>query len=176
MRGFTFIELLVAMGLLVSVVFGILQLVLSASRSVGVAKRLTVGTALADEKLEQLGGLVFSHDSAGVPVTDLQADVTIAPERPTSGVGLQPSPTDALDRNVTGYCDFLGPDGGWLGAGATLPAGTAFVRRWSIRSLVAAPAHALIIQVRVTDPEAAARRGMGPADITATTVRARWAP
>lgn len=176
MRGFTLVELLVAMGLLVSVVFSILQLVLSASRSLEIAKRVTVGAALADEKLEQLGGLVFSHDPAGVPVTDGQADVAIAPERPTSGMGLQPSPTDALDRNVTGYCDFLGPDGGWVGTGPTPPAGTAFVRRWSIRPLAAAPAHALIIQVRVTDPEAATRRGTGPADITATTVRARWAP
>jgi hypothetical protein len=111
-----------------------------------------------------------------MPVTDLQGDVTIVPERPTGGVGLQPSPSDALDRNVAGYCDFLGPHGGWLGAGAAPPAGTAFVRRWSIRPLAAAPAQALVIQVRVLDAEAAARGGTGPADVTATTVRARWAP
>lgn len=174
--GFSIVELLVAVGLLMTVVFGVLQLVIAARRLVGVAQGLTFGTALADEKLEQLRGLVFAHDSAGAPVTDEQADVTFVPERPTGGAGLRPSPSDALDRNVAGYCDFLGPGGGWLGAGAAPPAGAAFVRRWSIRPLDAAPAQAVVIQVRVLDAAAAARGGTGPADVTATTVRARWAP
>ncbi len=174
--GFSIVELAVAMGLLMTVVFAVLQLVVTVRRSGGVARQLTVGTALADEKLQQLRGLVFAYDSDGSPVTDEQADVTVVPQRPTGGAGLRPSPSDALDRNVDGYCDFLGPGGGWLGAGAGPPAGAAFVRRWSIRPLPAAPAQAVVIQVRVLAAEAAARNGAGSADVTATTVRARWMP
>jgi hypothetical protein len=173
-HGFSLVEALIAIALLTLVAWGVVQLVLSARRSVETARRVTVGSALAGEKLEQLRSLVFAYDAAGVPLTDLDTDLTVVPEVPGGGVGLQPSPADALQRNIDGYCDFLDGSGDAIAGGLPLPA-AAFVRRWSIRPLAAAPGDAQVIQVRVLDAGAARRSGRGGSDVSTTTVQARWA-
>jgi prepilin-type N-terminal cleavage/methylation domain-containing protein len=172
-HGFSLVELLLAMALLTLVAWGMVQLILSTRASVDVARRVTVGSALAGEKVEQLRSLVFAYDGAGTAVTDRETDLTVVPERPGGGVGLRSSPADALQRNVEGYCDFL--DGRGRAVAGVPSSGAAFVRRWSIRPLAAAPDDGLIIQVRVLDVIAAGRGGRGASDVVTTTVLARWA-
>ena len=50
---------------------------------------------------------------------------------------LTPSPAGALDRNTSGYVDYLDAYGRSLGGGESPPAGTVYVRRWSIERLPA---------------------------------------
>ena len=52
---------------------------------------------------------------SGVPRTDLDTDITVVPERPHGGTGLQPSPAGALGANTVGYVDYLDASGTSLG-------------------------------------------------------------
>jgi prepilin-type N-terminal cleavage/methylation domain-containing protein len=56
---------------------------------------------------------------------------------------------DALARNTADCCDFLDATGRLLGGGTSPPAGTAFIRQWSVDPLPASPDHVFVIQVRV---------------------------
>ena len=47
------------------------------------------------------------------------------------------------------YVDYLDRDGRWVGAGSQPPAGTAFVRRWSVSPLGVPGGDALLLQVVV---------------------------
>ena len=92
-------------------------------------------------------------------------------------MGLRPSPSDALDRNTAGYCDFLDAQGRPLGGGGvTPPVAASFVRRWSVIPLAASPANALLLQVRLLSPEAARQGSSEASAITLTTVRSRLSP
>ena len=114
-----------------------------------VARRTTVATVLAWQKLEQLQSLMFKFDDAGARLSDTTTDTTVVPERSTSGTGLSPSPAGALVQDTPGYCDFLDAGGRLLGGSVgAAPAATAYVRRWSIEPLPSADA--LLMQVSVT--------------------------
>jgi prepilin-type N-terminal cleavage/methylation domain-containing protein len=166
-RGFSLFEVLVSLS--------IVQIFVYTGRSTVVAREITLGGILAAQKLEQLRSLTFLYDEGGAPVGDEMADLAFDPERASGGAGLGVSPADALTRNVMGYCDFLDGRGGSLGGGTAAPSGTAFVRRWLVQPLEAAPAQGLVIQVRLTSLVAARRGGAGAADVTLTTVRSRLA-
>ncbi len=45
---------------------------------------------------------------------------------------MQPSPATSLTVDTVGFVDYLDAGGAWLAHGVQPPAGTAFVRRWSI--------------------------------------------
>jgi hypothetical protein len=76
-------------------------------------------------------------------------------------------------------CEFLDGHGRLLGAGATPPAGTAFVRRWSLDPLEADPDSAVVIQVVVTPYReglaAAPDHRRPPGEARLVSVRARRA-
>jgi hypothetical protein len=114
------------------------------------AKSTTTASILAQQKMEQLRGLTWGFDTLGLPVSDFSSDTTVIPEAPTGGTGLGPSPADALKTNHDGYSDFLDRYGYSLGGGATPPAGTVYIRRWSIEPLPANPNNTLVLQVLVT--------------------------
>ena len=173
--GFTVLELVVALAVLAVVVLSVLQVAIYTARAVAVARQLTFGALLAADKLEQLRGLAWAYDASGSPVGDTQTDVTVDPEQSTGGMGLRPSPSDALVRNVAGYCDFLDSHGRWLGGGTQPPRGPGFVRRWAIAPLGASP-DSLVIQVRAIDRATADRGGTSASDVTLTTLRTRTAP
>ena len=78
------------------------------------------------------------------------------------GPGLLPS--GPVAGAADGYIDYLDRDGAWIGTGPDPPAGTAFVRRWSVSPVPAAGPDALLLQVAVV--AASVRGGAG-----ATTVR-----
>jgi prepilin-type N-terminal cleavage/methylation domain-containing protein len=148
-RGFSLIETLVAIALLVTVAVSLAQLFSRGQQSNDRARAFSVAVVLAAEKMEQLRSLSWGFDLTGLPSSDRSADLTASPERPTGGVGLRASPAGALDRNIDGYCDFLNASGVSLGGGSSPPLNAAYIRRWAVAPLPADPANGLIIQVRV---------------------------
>ena len=150
-RGFSLVEVLVAMGLLTAVSLGVAQLFALSTRANVIAKGQTSTTAMAEQKLEQLRGLTWGFDIAGqgLPVSDTTTNLTVTP--PThDGSGLNPSPSDSLEQNSDGFVDFLDGGGQWVGTGTTPPATAVYIRRWSIQPLPTNPNNTLIIQVLVT--------------------------
>jgi type II secretory pathway pseudopilin PulG len=149
--GFTLVEVIFAMVILMSVCLGVVQLfALAAQANLG-AKGQTSTAVLAAEKMEQLRGLTWGFDTAGMglPLSDTTTDLSQDP--PTnSGTGLNPSPSGTLQTNTPGFVDFLDQYGRWVGTGSTPPAGAVYIRRWSIEPLPTNPNNTLIFQVMVT--------------------------
>ncbi len=150
--GFSLIEVTIATGLFITALAALAQMFVIASQSNLRAKTTTFATALAQQKMEQLRSLSWGYDSLGLPVSDITTDTTVTPERPTGGTGLAPSPEGTLLSNVAGYVDYLDVNGNSLGGGTNVPAGTAYIRRWSIEPLPTNPNNTLILQVLVIRP------------------------
>ena len=133
-RGFTLMEVLVAMALLSVAALGGIQLVAVATEMMSRARAHSLATGLAASRLEQLRSLRFEFDAAGIRVTDVATDVSVQPPSP-GGSGLTVSSGTPLDTNVAGAVDFLDRNGAWIGNGVVPPAGTAFIRRWAIEAI-----------------------------------------
>lgn len=134
-RGFTLVEVVAALSLLAVVGLSV-STALMAGRAVAVhGRERTIGRIAAESRLATLSSLAFhrSIDATGsvVAITDTTTDVTADPWT-AGGVGLQPSPADALWRDRAGYVDYLDMTGRALGAGADARARAAYVRRWTI--------------------------------------------
>jgi len=150
-RGFSLVEVLVAMGLLTVVSLGVAQLFALSTRANVIAKGATSTTAMAEQKLEQLRGLTWGFDLAGQGIPDSDTTTNLAVTPPThDGSGLNPSPSDSLEQNTDGFVDFLDGGGGWVGTGMTPPSSAVYIRRWSIQPLPTNPNNTLVIQVLVT--------------------------
>lgn len=121
-RGFSLLEVLCATTFLVVGLAALAQLVTLSTRVNSSAKAITVATISAAQKMEQL----------------------------LSDTSLSASPADSLTRNTGGYCDFADKQGRSLGEGSVPPAGTVYIRRWSIDALPADPANTFVLQVLVT--------------------------
>jgi prepilin-type N-terminal cleavage/methylation domain-containing protein len=148
-RGFSLIEVLVATVLATIATVALAGISLQTLRMNAAARSTTVSTMLASQKIEQIQSLMWAFDASGAPVADTSSDVTATPARPSGGVGLTPSPADALSVNRPGYCDFVDASGESLGGGASAPPGTQFTRRWSVDRLSSSD-DSLLIQVSVT--------------------------
>ena len=133
--------------LLATGVVSVAHLFVIATRANLSAQRQTFASTLAQEKMEQLRGLAWGFDDVGLPISDYETDLAVDPPDPDAGVGLSPSPGDALAANVNGYVDYLDRHGESLGGGETVPANTVYVRRWSIEPLPTNPNNTLILQV-----------------------------
>ncbi len=151
MRGFSLLEVLIAIGILAVGVTALAPLAAIAMHANAGAGTITSAALLAQDKMEQLRSLAWTLDAQGAPVSDLTTDVASWPNATGSGAGLAASPPDALEHDTAGYCDFVDSRGRLLGGGTTPPASAAYVRRWSIVPLPALPDRTLILQVRVTD-------------------------
>ena len=150
-RGFSLIEVVVAMGILTVVSLGVAQLFAASTRVNVMARSQTSTTMLAEQKMEQIRSLTWGFDTngEGLPVSDTASDLTVSPAT-QNGSGLNPSPTDSLERNTTGFVDFVDAGGEWVGTGSTPPGTAVYVRRWSIQPLPTNPNNTLVIQVLVT--------------------------
>jgi hypothetical protein len=149
--GFSFIEVMIAMMLIMIVAMGVAGLFGLAVTSTYAARNQTSTSTLAEQKMEQLRALTWGFDTEGqnLPVSDTTTDLSQSP--PTnSGGGLNPSPAGTLDANTAGYVDYLDGRGAWVGTGTTPPAAAVFIRRWSIRPLPTNPNNTLVMQVLVT--------------------------
>lgn len=171
--GLSLIELLIALTLLIVAVFGLAQLFAYSARAAQQGRALTAVSVLASQKLDQLRGLAFTYDAAGVRLTDTSTDTTTVPESPGGGMGLTPSGLASLDANTPGYCDFLDATGRVLGGGGTPASDATFVRRWTIEPLASDPQDSVWIHVRVLSRAAADRGAADPAAVTFSTLRTR---
>ena len=158
--GFSLIETMIATMLLATALAGTAQLIAVATKGNIAARRTTFATTLAQEKMEQLRGLAWGFDALGLPISDYRTNLTTDPAG-ADGVGLSPSPGDALSSNVMGYVDYLDGAGNSLGGGATPPLAAAYVRRWSIEPLPTNPNNTLIFQVLVFSAGDRANGGQG---------------
>lgn len=115
--GFTLIESLIAMAILVTAFAGLAQVILHAGKTASDDWRRQVASTAAQSKLEWLRSRRLAFDANGTEVTD---------------EALKDSPAGALERDVDGYHEVL-DDTGAPGEPATGHA-AAFVRRWSVVS------------------------------------------
>lgn len=136
--GFTLIEVLIASALAAAIATGIAHLVAIGLDSGRRAKEQTFTTTLAISKLEQLRALSWSY----VPGSEV-------PPVHRSDAELVGSPPGTLASSIPPYVDYLDDRGGWLGGGADPPPRAAYVRRWSVRPVSAAPDRTLILSVLV---------------------------
>jgi prepilin-type N-terminal cleavage/methylation domain-containing protein len=182
-RGFSLVEVLIAMAIFTAVSLGVAQLFAATGRANLIARGQTSTTAMAEQKMEQLRSLTWGFDleGLGLPVTDTSSNVAVYPQTQT-GSGLNPSPARSLIENTSGFVDYLDATGRWVGTGST-PAPTAvYIRRWSIEPLPTNPNNTIIIQVLVTPVVneasrvgSADRRTRMPGDALLTTVKTRKA-
>lgn len=148
--GFSLVETLVATALLATALVALAELFGIAARSNAIAKNGGMTMILAQQKMEQLKGLTWGFDAAGLPLSDTQTDTAQVPAVGTGGAGLSPSPAAALQANTNGYVDYLDATGKALGGGSSPPLNTAYIRRWSVEPLPTNPNNTLILQVLVT--------------------------
>ena len=170
-RGFTLVEVLVAMAVLSSATLGGVHLMAHATRAMHVARLQGTAALAASSRLDQLRSLRFEFDQDGQRVTDVSTDVTVDPPAP-GGNGLAPGGPASLDANVGGFVDFLDAAGAWVGNGPAAPRTAVFVRRWAIE----APAgpDLLVLQVLVrplANGPGAGRRQPGDARLVTARVR-----
>jgi len=181
--GFSIAETLIAVGILGTVAMGVAQLFAVATMSNVNAKLQTSATTLATQKMEQLRGLTWGFDTAGLglPLSDTTSNLATDPVS-LGGSGLNPSPGGTLDGNVAGYFDYLGTDGRWVGTGDPPPAGAVYLRRWSVEPLPTNPNNTLVLQVLVTSVTREAARNTTqpkrrtPGDAWLVSVKTRKAP
>jgi prepilin-type N-terminal cleavage/methylation domain-containing protein len=149
-QGFSLIEVLVATAILTIGVTALAQLVTIAMRVNASARATTSAVLLAQAKMEQLRSLAWGVDANGAPISDLTSDVAAMPDASSGGVGLTPSPPDALVAMRAGYYDFVDSSGHALGGGGAPPADARYLRRWSIEPVDAFAESTLTLRVRVT--------------------------
>jgi len=121
-RGFTIVEVLIALVLISVMAAGVASLVVMSARSSRDARTRATATLMAAQKMEQLRG---------------DAD------------GLAWSPADAADRTAPGYVDYLDATGSFVGTGAHAPPAAAYVRRWSVRPAVVTWCDCVVFTVAV---------------------------
>ena len=156
-RGFTLIEVLLAVALLSVAALGGVQLVAVAIQAVGAARTQTLAVILASARVEELRRLTFEFDDQGLHSTDLQTDLSTSPSS-AGGPGLAPG--GSVSANLNGYVDHLDHRGDWIGSGAAAPPGAAYVRRWSIAASITTP-DVLVLEVAVLPVAAQLTGGSG---------------
>jgi prepilin-type N-terminal cleavage/methylation domain-containing protein len=150
--GFTLVEVLVALALLVVVSVGVVRLFAVALEAGRVARDRTVAVSLATGKIEQLRSLEWRSelDPAGVLTTrtDTTSNLSVDPIV-AGGPGLSESPAGTLDASIPPYVDYLDRRGRWVGSGASPPANAVYVRRWAVHHLASDPDRTIALQVLV---------------------------
>lgn len=183
-RGFTLIEVLIAVSIFITIAIGVAQLIAAATRALRAAREHASAVILAAAKVDQLRSLAWAYEPAlpGVPAahrSDRTTDLS-DPDHAADGVGLQPSPPGSLASSMPPYVDYLDGSGRWIGNGGAPPPDAVFIRRWAITPLPSAPDRTLVLQVLVTTvrddrSRAAAWAGRAGVDVLLVSVRTRKA-
>src|SRR5262249_15875397 len=102
--GFSIAEVVVAMGILTAVSLGVAQMFALSTKANLVAGGSTSTTGLAEQKMEQLRSLTWGFDAngLGLPLSDMTSNIAVSPPQ-QDGTGLNPSPSDALEKNTPGF-------------------------------------------------------------------------
>jgi type II secretory pathway pseudopilin PulG len=151
-RGFTIVEVMVAILVTVITATGVAQLIAMAARGNLDARERTTAVLLAAQKLEQLRSLrwtVGERNARRVRLSDDRTNLALEPAT-SGGTGLLASPARSLEVSTAGFVDYLDASGEWVGTGTVPRPGTAFIRRWAITPWPEDPPDTLILQVRVT--------------------------
>jgi prepilin-type N-terminal cleavage/methylation domain-containing protein len=148
--GFSLIEVLVATGILAVALVSLAELFAISTKSNATAKNAGMTMILAEQKIEQLRGLLYGFDVSGLPIQDTQTDLAVYPPAASGGKGLGPSTENTIQNSVDGYVDYISSTGASLGGGTTVPAGTTYIRRWSVEPLPTNPNNVTVMQVLVT--------------------------
>lgn len=156
-RGFTLVEVLVAVLLLATLAVGAAALATAAGRAALGARTASSAQALARQKHEQLRALTWAVNEAGVPVTDNASNIS-GETATTGGPGTDVSPPGALDANLAGWSDYVDVDGRWVSAAALPSARASFARRWGIERLPDSGGATLVVRVVVTPIAWSSRR------------------
>jgi prepilin-type N-terminal cleavage/methylation domain-containing protein len=155
--GFSLLEVLVATAVFVVAVVALAQLFAVAIDANARARSMTLAALLAQQKMEELVAAFSQQD--------------------VNGAILDVSPAGALDRNTSGYCDYVDQRGQSLGGGIAPPPGAAYLRRWSLDPLPVYPDSTRILQVVATRSRGAADAAsavtMRPDTTRLITVRTR---
>src|SRR5712691_8188521 len=138
-----------ATGIMATALVALAQMVAISVANNTSARTGTYAAVLAEQKMEQLRGLMWGYDALAAPLSDASTDTALPIESPAGGAGLTPSPANALTSNIAGYVDYVDRFGNILGGGETPPENTMYVRRWSIEPLPSNPGNTLILQVLV---------------------------
>jgi hypothetical protein len=123
-RGFSILEAVIAIGIMTSAVVVLGGVMATATANNLLARNVSVASVAAVQKIEQLRTIEW--DGAAL------------------------SPTQSLDENMSGWVEFLDSGGVVIGGTTTPPAGTVFIRRWSVAPHAAAVDDARVIEVLVT--------------------------
>lgn len=133
-RGFTLLEVLVALVLVAITAAGVAGLFSVAMRDARAARDQTATALMAMAKMEELRALTWRFDAlTGAPQSDLTTDLSRSPPD-SSGTGLS-STAATLERNTPGYVDYLDVWGRWVGNGSSPPPDATYIRRWQVESL-----------------------------------------
>jgi hypothetical protein len=154
-RGFSLVEVAVALLLLMTVLTGLVPMLTMSVRAVRDARTQSMAAPLAAQKLEQLRALCWAFDDMGVRVSDVMTRVSRDPFGAV-GPGLGTSPADALYLSAPGFSDYVDRWGRWVGETDPMPSSAAFRRRWAVRQVAGAGADSLVLQV-VVQPVAGGR-------------------
>jgi prepilin-type N-terminal cleavage/methylation domain-containing protein len=175
--GFSLTEVIVASAILVTGLVSVAQLFAASTDANRAARRMSLATIVAQQKIEQLRGLTWGFDALGLPMSDYTSNLTVTPAAPTGGTGLGLSTVATLDADTPGFVDYLGPRGEYLGTGAAPPVGTIYVRRWAIDALPTNPNNTLVFQVRVlrVPPSGATATAAPREDVRLCSVKTRKA-
>lgn len=151
-RGFTLVEVLTALAILVVAALATVQVLVVAAAAMHDARVHTSTAILATQRLEQLLALDW-----GVPELSL-------------------SPSDTLEANVVGYVEYLDGAGTTLGVSVTPPSTAAFVRRWAVDPHPDSGGETIVIRILVRSlaADAGGRRG-GRGEARLVTLRTRVA-
>lgn len=149
-RGFTLVEVLVALALLLLAALATAQTLSVGALAVHDSRGHAMAAAAAAQRVEQLLAVEWSDPS------------------------LTPSPPATLDQNIDGYCDYLGADGRVISNGPEAPPAATMMRRWAIDVPANGSANARVIRV-IARSLAADRAGAYAArgEARLVTVRAR---
>jgi prepilin-type N-terminal cleavage/methylation domain-containing protein len=150
-RGFTILEVLIAIALFVAMSVGVAQLIAIATKAARTSREQTTTVILAAAKMDQLRALDWTYEPAAPEASrsDFTTDVS-DPAHGDGGRGLLPSPAGVLLRNQPPYVDYLDASGSWVGNDADPPAGAVFVRRWAVQPWPTDPDRTLVLHVLVT--------------------------
>jgi len=130
-RGFSLVETMVALGLLLVVAGGVLPMaVLTFKISENQGHLMARATEYAEDKLEQLMSLSYG---------DVVTDTRMFPAGATGGTGLTPGGSVNSMSPVDGYVDYLTIDGSLLtSTGGAAPDGWYYQRVWRVEERGAA--------------------------------------
>lgn len=163
--GVSLLEVVVAAGVLATVLTGVVPLVTTAVQASARSRVQVLAARLAASRLSELESL--AHARTSIALISDQVSRLDTPAMAMGGPGLLPAGLSTLDEPPAGWSDQLDAEGRYLAGGAGPVPGARFSRRWAVAS---AGDGCLSIWVDVRDLHS----HVIPAAATAAGLRCPW--